>query len=67
MCGGMHVRSCNSYDNASMVKNVKAHSDLVIESFETSLKTRQKQETLVQVWIKNKTLKNMLPKQSLEL
>ena len=49
MCGGMHVRSCNSYDNASMVKNVKAHSDLVIESFETSLQTRQKQETLVQV------------------
>ena len=49
MCGGMHVRSRNSYDNASMVKNVKANSDLAIESFETSLQTRQKQETLVQV------------------
>ena len=67
MCGGMHVWSRNSYDNASMVKNVKANRDLAIESFETSLQTRQKQETLVQVWIKNKTLKNMLPMQSLEL
>ena len=48
-----------------MVENVKANCKLVIESIETSLKTKEKWILIRKHWYKfeqkNKTLKNILP------